>query len=64
MSKLIDLNKNVQDLCTQYPELIGIMTDLGFKDITRPITLATIGKVMTIPKGAAIQKVWPDPFSP
>ena len=57
MSKLIDLNKNVQDLCTQYPELIGIMTDLGFKDITRPITLATIGKVMTIPKGAAIKKI-------
>ena len=57
MSKLLDLNKNVQELCTQYPELVGIMADLGFKDITRPITLATIGKVMTIPKGAAIKKI-------
>lgn len=34
MSRTLDLNHNVQELCTEYPELTGIMADLGFKDIT------------------------------
>lgn len=57
MSRTLDLNHNVQELCTEYPELTGIMADLGFKDITKPLALATVGKIMTIPGGAAMKNI-------
>lgn len=57
MSKTIDLDKTVSELCHEYPEIKDIMVKLGFKDITKPMALATVGKVMTIPKGAAIKGI-------
>ena len=33
------------------------MEELGFKDITKPGMLATAGRWMTIPKGAALKKL-------
>ena len=57
MEKRIDLNKSVYDLCTEYPELIGIMEELGFKEITNKTTLNTMGRIMTIPKGAVLKKI-------
>ena len=55
--KRIDLDKPVQKLCAEYPEMIGIMRELGFADITKPGMLATAGRFMTIPKGAAMKKI-------
>lgn len=55
--KSIDLNKPVQKLCTEYPELIEIMREMGFTDIVKPGMLATAGRFMTIPKGAAMKKI-------
>lgn len=55
--KKIDLNKSVYELCSEYPELPGILSELGFKDITKPGMLATVGRFMTIPKGAAVKKI-------
>lgn len=49
--KQIDLNKNVYDLTMQYPELIGILKEMGFLGLTNPIMRATMGKVTTIPQG-------------
>ena len=49
--KEIDLNKNVYDLTEQYPELIGILKEMGFLGLTNPIMRATMGKVTTIPQG-------------
>nr|WP_297708683.1 DUF438 domain-containing protein [uncultured Butyrivibrio sp.] len=57
MEKRIDLNKSVYDLCTEYPELIQILEDLGFTEITNKTTLNTMGRIMTIPKGALIKKI-------
>ena len=57
MEKRIDLKKSVYDLCTDYPELVQIMDDLGFKDITNKTKLNTIGRVMTIPKGAIVKGI-------
>ena len=57
MNKLIDLNQSVADLVSQYPELQEIMADLGFQDIMKPLALSTVGRVMTIPKGAAIKDI-------
>jgi hypothetical protein len=51
-TKYIDLTKTVHSLCQEYPELIGVLEGLGFKEITKPGMLSTVGRVMTIPKGA------------
>jgi DUF438 domain-containing protein len=53
----LDLNKSVYELCTAYPELKGIMAELGFTQITKKGMLSTIGRMMTIPKGAAMQHI-------
>jgi hypothetical protein len=55
--KMIDLRQPVQKLCNEYPELKSIMAELGFVDIIKPGMLATAGRFMTIPKGAAMRKI-------
>lgn len=56
MNKL-DLNKTVYELCKEYPELPQILADLGFQDITKPGMITTVGRFMTIPKGAKMKKI-------
>ncbi|WP_148134719.1 DUF1858 domain-containing protein [Candidatus Formimonas warabiya] len=47
----------MHSLCTRYPELVGILAQIGFTDITKPGMLASVGRFMTIPKGAALKKL-------
>ncbi len=54
--KILDLGKSVYELCAADPEILPILAGLGFPDITRPGMLATAGRFMTIPKGAALKK--------
>ncbi|NLO35237.1 MAG: DUF1858 domain-containing protein [Clostridiaceae bacterium] len=56
-SKTIDLKLPVFQLCSQYPELLSIMPNLGFTDIVKPGMLQTAGRFMTIPKGAAMKGI-------
>ncbi len=56
-NKVIDLRQPVQKLCAQYPELAGIMQQLGFSEIVKPGMLATVGRVMTIPRGAVMRGI-------
>ena len=55
--KVLDMKKNVHDLATEYPEVIDIMIELGFKDISNPVALNTMGRVMTIPKDSQIKGI-------
>lgn len=55
--KVLQLSKSVYELCGQYPELPQILHELGFTDITRPGMLASVGRFMTLPKGAAAKKM-------
>lgn len=55
MSKTIDLSKTLYELCKDDPQIIHILMELGFKDIGKPGVLQTAGRVMTIPKGAAMK---------
>lgn len=57
MSKKLDLSKTVHDLCKEYPELAEIMSGLGFTEMTKKVALNSVGRVMTIPKGAEIKGV-------
>lgn len=56
-AKVIDLNKSVFELCSDYPELTALLASIGFQDITKPGMLAMAGRLMTIPKGAAMKKI-------
>jgi len=53
--KKLDLSKTVYELVDEYPELIEIMNGLGFSSIVNPTMLRTVGRVMTIPKGAVMK---------
>jgi hypothetical protein len=55
MDKVIDFSRTVQQLCTEDSEIINILKDLGFENITNPGMLNTAGRFMTIPKGAAMK---------
>ena len=55
MEKVLNLNKPVAELISEFPELKDTMVTLGFKQITNPAALKTVGKVMTIPKGAQMK---------
>lgn len=53
----IDLSRSVHDLCAEHPDLIGALQSLGFTEIVKPGMLATAGRFMTIPKGAALKRI-------
>ena len=57
MAKKIDFSRSVYELTKEYPELIDIMKGLGFTEITKPFKLHTVGKMMTIPKGAKMMNI-------
>jgi len=55
--KTIDLTKTVHELCAQDPALVPILASMGFTEIVKPLMLATVGKIMTIPKGAGMRGI-------
>lgn len=55
--KTIDFSKTVYELCSGDPEAVEILAQLGFTDITKPGVIATAGRFMTVPKGAAMKKI-------
>ena len=57
MGKKLDLTKTVYELTQEYPELIEIMAGLGFTEITKKPMLHSVGKIMTIPKGAKMKNI-------
>ncbi|ABO50132.1 conserved hypothetical protein [Desulforamulus reducens MI-1] len=57
MTKILNLQKSLFELVREHPDIANIMHELGFKDIVKPAMLNTAGRVMTIPKGAALKKI-------
>lgn len=57
MEKVIDITESVYQICTKYPELIKILEEIGFTDITKPGMLNTMGRFMTLDKGARMKKI-------
>ena len=56
-AKILDLGQSVYTLCSDNPELVQILAELGFADIAKPGMLSTAGRFMTLPKGAALRKM-------
>ncbi len=53
--KEIDLALSVYELAEAFPELIGILKELGFAGVANPLVRNTLGKIMTIPQGCQKQ---------
>jgi hypothetical protein len=53
--KELDLKKSVYELTNAYPELIGVLKELGFLGVANPVARNTLGRVTTIPQGAEKQ---------
>lgn len=57
MDKTIDFEKSVYDLCKDDPNLINILIELGFDHIAREGMLNTVGRFMTLSKGATMKGI-------
>ena len=57
MEKTIDFKDTVYQICTEHPEAAEILAEAGFAEITKPGMLATAGRFMSVPKGAAMKGI-------
>lgn len=57
MEKIINLKESVYQLTQQYPEIIDLMSSLGFTEIGKKAIRLSVGKMMTIPKGASMKGI-------
>jgi len=57
MKKVLRMDESIFDIVSRHPEVIDIMVELGFKDITKPGMLQTAGRFMTLSKGIKLKKM-------
>ncbi|MDD7362848.1 MAG: DUF438 domain-containing protein [Peptoniphilus sp.] len=57
MRKVIDPDTSIFESVRKYPELIEIMDELGFSEIKKKGMLNSVGKIMTLKKGAKLRHV-------
>lgn len=57
MPKTVDFTKTVYEICKEDPQVVEIMKGLGFEQITNAVSLNTVGRFMTIPKGAVMKNI-------
>ena len=57
MVESININDKLYDIIIKYPDVKEIMVELGFKDIIKPGMLQSMGKIMTIEKGAKAKNI-------
>ncbi len=50
----IDVNKPVADVVAQNPEVLDLLVELGFKPLANPVMRNSVGKVVSIKKGASM----------
>lgn len=56
-NKTINLKDSVYEICEKNPEIIDILVELGFESIKVAAIRASMGKFVTIPKGATMKKI-------
>ncbi|WP_209121310.1 DUF1858 domain-containing protein [Alkalihalobacillus sp. BA299] len=57
MDKKIQFSHTVYELTTAHPEIISILQEQGFDQITKPGMLQTAGRMMTIPNGCRMKGI-------
>lgn len=53
----ININQTIQSIVLNHPDVKDILFELGFKDIVKPGMLQTVGRFMTIQKGAELKNI-------
>lgn len=53
----IQMQDTVQEIVEKCPKAIDVLRSLGFDQITNPIMLKTMGKIMTLPKVSRAKNV-------
>lgn len=56
-TKVLDMKKDVNALCNEYPELVDVMVGLGFKPLANPMMRKMMGSHMTIPDAAKMRDI-------
>lgn len=57
MKKHFNRNDTIYQITKQHPDIIDILANLGFSEITKPGMLSTVGRVMTLSKGAMMRGI-------
>lgn len=57
MKKQVNLNQTVYEIVHEYPEIRDVLAGLGFSEIQNNAMLETAGRIMTLPKGAALKHI-------
>lgn len=55
--KSININQTIQSLVSNHPDIKEILFELGFKDIVKPGMIQTVGRFMTLAKGAELKGI-------
>jgi hypothetical protein len=53
----INVNDTILSIITQDEKLKDILFELGFKEITKPGMLQTVGRFMTLKAGSSMRKI-------
>ena len=53
----IQMQDTVEEIVEKCPEAVDVLKSLGFDQITNPIMLKTMGKIMTLPKVSRAKNV-------
>ena len=57
MEKLISLTDSIHNIVKKYEEVITIMEILGFEGMANKNTINTVGRIMTLSKGAKFKNI-------
>jgi hypothetical protein len=57
MEKVISLTDSIYNIVNKYEEVVKIMEILGFEGMTNKTTISTVGRIMTLEKGARFKNI-------
>lgn len=57
MEKMISLTDSIYDIVNKYEEVVEVMEILGFEGMTNKKTISTVGRIMTLKKGAKFKNI-------
>ena len=57
MKKVISLTDSIFSIVSKYGEVVKVMENLGFEGMTNKSTIATVGRIMTLKKGAKFKNI-------
>lgn len=57
MKKVISLTDSIFNIVKKYEEVVEVMEILGFEGMTNKTTIGTVGRIMTLKKGAQFKNI-------